>query len=53
LKIGQRVRIRGGSLDGVEGILTRFNGESGLVISIDGISRSLALRIEGYDVQAA
>ncbi len=53
LKIGQRVRVRGGSLDGVEGILVRFNGEKGLVVSIDAISRSLALRIEGYDVEPA
>jgi transcription antitermination factor NusG len=53
LKVGQRVRIRGGSLDGIEGILVRCNGESGLVISIDGISRSLSLRIEGYDVESA
>lgn len=53
LKVGQRVRIRGGSLDGIEGILIRSNGESGLVISIDGISRSLSLRIEGYDVESA
>lgn len=52
LKIGQRVRVRGGALDGVEGILIRGNGENGLVISIDAISRSLVLRIEGYDVQA-
>jgi hypothetical protein len=53
LKIGQRVRVRGGSLDGVEGILVRVNGEKGLVVSIDAISRSLALRIEGYDVEPA
>lgn len=51
LKIGQRVRIRGGSLDGVEGILTGFNGDKGLVVSIDSIQRSLAVRIEGYDVE--
>jgi transcription termination/antitermination protein NusG len=53
LKTGQRVRIRGGSLDGIEGILVRFNGETGLVVSIDGISRSFAMRIQGYDVEAA
>ena len=51
LKVGQRVRIRGGSLDGVEGILVRCNGGNRLVISIDAISRSVALRIEGYDIQ--
>jgi len=53
LKLGQRVRIRSGALDGVEGILVSQNGESTLVVSIDGIERSLAIRIEGYDIEAA
>jgi transcription termination/antitermination protein NusG len=53
LKLGQRVRIRSGALDGVEGILVSRNGESTLVVSIDGIERSLAIRIEGYDVEPA
>jgi transcription antitermination factor NusG len=53
LKIGQRVRIRSGALDGVEGILTGRNGDSTLVVSIDAIQRSLAVRIEGYDVEPA
>lgn len=51
LKIGQRVRIRSGALDGVEGILVSRSGESTLVVSVDVIQRSLALRIEGYDVE--
>jgi len=51
LKIGQRVRIRGGALDGIEGILQARNGDSTLVISIDAIQRSMAVRIEGYDVE--
>jgi len=51
LKLGQRVRVRGGALDGVQGILTAHNGTKGLVLSIDGIQRSLAVRIEGYDVE--
>jgi len=51
LKIGQRVRIRGGALDGVEGILQGRNGDQTLVISIDAIQRSMAVRIEGYDVE--
>ena len=51
LKIGQRVRIRDGALNGVEGILVSRNGEHTLVISIDAIQRSLAVRIEGYDVE--
>jgi transcription antitermination factor NusG len=53
LKIGQRVRIRGGSLDGLEGILISRNSDSTLVISIDAIQRSLAVRVNGYDIQAA
>lgn len=51
LKIGQRVRIRSGALDGVEGILVSRSGEESLVISLDAIQRSLAVRIEGYDVE--
>jgi transcriptional antiterminator NusG len=53
LKIGQRVRIRGGALDGVEGILQARNGDRTLVVSIDAIQRSMAVRIEGYDVEPA
>jgi transcription antitermination factor NusG len=51
LKIGQRVRIRSGALNGVEGILTARNGDRTLVISVDAIQRSLAVRVEGYDVE--
>jgi transcription antitermination factor NusG len=52
LKIGQRVRIRGGSLDGVEGMLLSREGDRTLIISVDAIQRSLAVRVEGYDVEA-
>lgn len=52
LKIGQRVRIRGGALEGLEGILVARNGSQTLVISIDAIQRSLAVRVEGYQVEA-
>jgi transcription antitermination factor NusG len=51
LKIGQRVRVRGGALDGIQGILIAHNGNRGIIISIDGIERSLAVRIEGYDLE--
>ena len=51
LKIGQRVRIRSGALDGLEGILVARNGDRTLVISIDAIQRSLAVRVEGYEVE--
>jgi len=52
LKVGQRVRVRGGALDGVEGILVS-NGEKRLVISVESIHRSLSITIEGYDVEPA
>jgi transcription antitermination factor NusG len=51
LKLGQRVRIRGGALDGVRGILIALNGSRSLVISVEPIQRSLCIRIEGYEVE--
>jgi len=53
LKIGQRVRIRSGVLDGLEGILVSRNGDRSLVISVEAIQRSLAVRVEGYEVEPA
>lgn len=53
LKIGQRVRIRSGSLAGVEGILVSRNGKRSVVVSVDAIQRSLAVRVEGYEIEAA
>jgi transcription termination/antitermination protein NusG len=52
LQVGQRVRICGGSLDGLEGILTAKDGRKSLVVSIDLIERSVAMRISGYRVEA-
>lgn len=52
LKIGQRVRVRSGALDGLEGVLVERNGDRTLVISVDAIQRSLAVRVEGYEVEA-
>jgi len=53
LKVGQRVRIRSGALDGMEGVLVSCNGDKSLVFSVDAIQRSLAVRIEGYELEAA
>ena len=49
LTIGQKVRIRGGCLDGLEGILEQ-SGPKRLVISISCIQRSVAVKIEGYEL---
>jgi transcription antitermination factor NusG len=51
LEIGQRVRIRDGCLQGVEGVLLAHNSDRTLIISVDAIQRSLAVRVEGYDVE--
>jgi transcription antitermination factor NusG len=53
LKIGQRVRVRGGSLDGLEGILVRRNGTRRLVISVETLDRSLSINVEGLEVEPA
>lgn len=51
LQIGQRVRIRGGALNGIEGLLTARNGDRTLVISVEPIQRSIAVRIDQYQVE--
>jgi len=51
VRIGQRVRIRGGCMHGVEGILVGRKGNRSLVISVETIERSLAIQLEGYDVE--
>jgi len=53
LAINQRVRIRGGSLDGVEGVLLAKNTDQSLVVSIDLIQRSVAIRVSGYQLEPA
>jgi transcription antitermination factor NusG len=51
LNVGQFVRIRGGCLDGIEGILTAIHGKETLVISVRLIQKSIALQIRGYQVE--
>jgi transcription antitermination factor NusG len=51
LHVGQKVRICGGALDGLEGILTAENSDRSVVISIGLIQRSLSVRVAGYNVE--
>jgi transcription antitermination factor NusG len=51
LKTGQRVRIRSGALASLEGILLSRKGDRKLIISVDAMQRSLAVQIDGYDVE--
>jgi transcription antitermination factor NusG len=51
LQLGQRVRIRGGAFDGIEGVLVGRDSASKLVISIELIQRSLAVSVYNLDVE--
>ncbi|HVI08035.1 MAG TPA: UpxY family transcription antiterminator [Candidatus Binatia bacterium] len=52
LKVGQRVRIRSGSLNGTEGILVGQENDRMLVVSVELIQRSVSIRLQGYEVEA-
>ena len=53
LKVGQRVRIRSGSLSGTEGILVGHDSDRALVISVELIQRSVSIRLQGYEIEPA
>jgi transcription antitermination factor NusG len=50
VEAGQQVRIRGGCLHGIEGILLKHDKHK-LVISIASIRRSLAIEVRGYELE--
>jgi transcription termination/antitermination protein NusG len=51
LAVGQRVRIQNGALQGLQGILVRVASDHSLVVSVDLINRSVAIRLDGYEVE--
>jgi len=51
LKVGQRVRIRSGSLSGTVGILVGQESDRMLVMSVELIQRSVSIRLQGYEVE--
>lgn len=51
LRVGQRVRICGGSLEGVEGIVTGQGDDRKLVVSVNLIQQSVALSLHGYRIE--
>jgi transcription antitermination factor NusG len=53
MRVGQRVRIRGGCLDGIEGILVCKDTDRRVVVSVELVRRSLAVQIDGYDLEEA
>jgi transcription termination/antitermination protein NusG len=50
LKIGRRVRIIRGPLEGCEGVLLRNKGDFRVVLSVDLIMRSVAVEVGAEDV---
>jgi transcription antitermination factor NusG len=51
INAGMRVRIRGGALEGVEGILERGSGDRRVVVSLELLHRSISIQVEGYDIE--
>jgi transcription antitermination factor NusG len=51
LQCGDRVRVKTGPLEGLEGILTRQKGITRLVVSIDMLGRSAAVEIDVLSVE--
>lgn len=50
LAVGQRVRICGGALEGLEGVVVGNRGNGKLLVSVNAIQRSLAIGMENYAV---
>jgi len=51
LAAGDRVRIKYGPLSGVEGRYVRSGPDSKLVISIEMLQRSVAINVDGCDIE--
>jgi transcription antitermination factor NusG len=51
VETGRRVRIRGGCLNGIEGILERQGADQRLVVSVELLRRSVSIRVEGYEIE--
>ena len=53
LKIGKKVRITEGPLEGLQGILVRKKNRSLFVISVEMIQRSVSVELEGWKISAS
>lgn len=52
LTVGQRVRIKCGALAGIEGIVVRRKGSLRVVLTLDLLMQSIAIEVDGDDVEA-
>lgn len=50
LKEGQVVRVRGGSLDGVEGVVERWVGKARIVINVEMLQQAVAIEVDAQDL---
>jgi transcription antitermination factor NusG len=53
LKCGEKVRVKQGPLEGVEGVLVRKKNLYRLVLSVDMLAQSVAVEIDATDVEPA
>lgn len=53
LKSGDRVRVKSGPLEGVEGILVRKKSFYRLILSVELLARSISVEVETADVERA
>ena len=53
LRVGRRVRVAAGPLAGAEGILVKKKDKCRVVISLDVLMRSVAVEVDGTDLEAA
>jgi transcription antitermination factor NusG len=51
LRVGRRIRVVRGPMAGLEGILSRKKDKYRVVISIEALMRSVAVEVEGADVE--
>jgi transcription antitermination factor NusG len=51
LRVGERVRIKTGSMAGVEGILVRKKNEFRFVLTLEAIMRSVAVEVDANDLE--
>jgi transcription antitermination factor NusG len=50
LRVGHKVRVRGGPLAGTEGILLRKKDKLRVVISLEVLMRSIAVEVDAADI---
>jgi transcription antitermination factor NusG len=52
IRVGRKVRVKRGPMAGAEGILSRKKDKCRVVISVDVLMRSVAVEVDGSDLEA-